>query len=102
MAKARIKIISNNMSNLNSFIKEIGVITEKLGTKIKGPIPLPTKKLKVTTRKTPDGEGKASFDNFEMRIYKRIIEFDVSNDRLLKHIMRIQIPREVNIELKIV
>ena len=102
MSKARIKIISNKMSELNLFIDLIKEASEKIGAKIVGPIPLPTKKLKVTTRKTPDGEGKASFDNFEMRIHKRVVEFDVSNDRLLKHIMRLQIPKDVNIELKIV
>ena len=35
---------------------------------------LPTKVLKVTTRKTPCGEGSKTWDCFEMRIHKRLIE----------------------------
>jgi small subunit ribosomal protein S10 len=102
MANARLKIISHKKNFMNDFINEIKKSVDKLGSKIKGPIPIPTKKLKITTRKSPDGEGKASFDNFEMRIHKRLIEFDASNDRLLKSIMRIPIPKGVKIELKIV
>lgn len=40
----------------------------------KGPVRLPTKTLKVTTRKTPCGEGSKTWDCFEMRIHKRLIE----------------------------
>ncbi len=35
--------------------------------KVKGPVRLPTKVLKVTTRKGPSGQGTNTFDCFEMR-----------------------------------
>ena len=38
------------------------------------PIPLPTKRLKLTTRKGPDGRGTATFDRFEMRVHRRILD----------------------------
>ncbi len=38
-------------------------IAERTGVDLSGPIPLPTKKLVVPTRKSPDGEGKASGKN---------------------------------------
>ena len=31
---------------------------------------LPTKKLRITTRKSPCGEGTNTWDRFEMRIHK--------------------------------
>lgn len=42
--------------------------------RVKGPVRLPTRVLKVTTRKTPCGEGSKTWDCFEMRIHKRLIE----------------------------
>jgi len=41
---------------------------------VKGPVRLPTKTLVVTTRKSPCGNGTNTFDRFEMRIHKRLID----------------------------
>lgn len=35
--------------------------------KVKGPVRLPTKTLRITTRKSPCGEGTNTWDRFEMR-----------------------------------
>ncbi len=35
--------------------------------KVKGPVRMPTKTLRVTTRKAPCGEGTNTWDSFEMR-----------------------------------
>ena len=65
-----------------------------------GPVPMPTKKLKITTRKSPDGEGKASFDKLEMRIHKRMIDIAM-DERALRLVMRVPIPDDVNISIEI-
>jgi len=101
MSKARIKLVGDDINRINSFIGEVREITEKLGTGLIGPIPMPTKKLKITTRKSPDGEGKASFERFQMRIHKRLIDIEI-NERVLRKIMKIQIPSGVNIEIKLI
>ena len=100
MQRARIKLSSNNIDKMNEIIASIKDIVEKTKVKISGPIPLPTKKLKITTRKSPDGEGKASFDNFEMRIHKRLIDLGV-DERSLRLIMRVHIPENVNISIEL-
>ena len=35
--------------------------------KVKGPVRMPTKTLRITTRKAPCGEGTNTYDSFEMR-----------------------------------
>lgn len=40
---------------------------------VRGPARMPVKKLKITTRKSPCGEGSKTWDKFELRIYKRLI-----------------------------
>jgi len=100
MQKARIKLASNNIDELNQICVSIIEVTKKTKANLVGPIPLPTKKLKLTTRKSPDGEGKASFDRFEMRIHKRLIDIDV-DERALRLIMRVPIPESVNISIEL-
>lgn len=99
MAKVRIKLKSMNIEQLNKICSEISEIASKAGTPISGPIPLPTKKLKITTRKSPCGDGTATFDNFEMRIHSRVIDLP-ANDRVLHAIMRLYIPRNVTIKIE--
>ena len=101
MSKVRIKLQSVEINKLNAVIDHIKQIASGAGVMISGPIPLPTKRLKVTTRKSPCGDGTATFDRFEMRIHKRIIDLP-SNDKILHNIMRISIPRTVKIKIEMV
>ena len=101
MSKARIKLISDDIGKINAFISEVTDITDKLGVSLKGPIPMPTKKLKITTRKSPDGEGKASFERYQMRIHKRLMDVEI-NERVLRMIMKVNIPSGLNIEIKLI
>ena len=101
MSKARIKLVGDDINRINDFVKEVVDITDKLGVGLTGPIPLPTKKLRVTTRKSPDGEGKASWEKYQMRVHKRVMDVEI-NERVLRKIMKIQIPSGVNIEIKLI
>ncbi|MDD2444623.1 MAG: 30S ribosomal protein S10 [Candidatus Nanoarchaeia archaeon] len=101
MSKVRIKLQSIDIEKLNEVIERIREIANSSGIPISGPIPLPTKKLKVTTRKSPCGDGTATFDRFEMRIHKRVIDI-ASNDKVLHNIMRISIPRTVKIKIEMI
>ncbi|MBT4541227.1 30S ribosomal protein S10, partial [Candidatus Woesearchaeota archaeon] len=55
MQKARIKLASTDIDKINEVCQHITEISEKTGVDMRGPIPLPTKKLKLTTRKSPCG-----------------------------------------------
>ncbi|MEK6937219.1 MAG: 30S ribosomal protein S10 [Nanoarchaeota archaeon] len=99
MGKARINLASIDISKLNQICESIKDIAEKTKVDISGPVPLPTRRLKHTVRKTPCGSGKASFDNFEMRIHKRVIDLGV-NERALRLVMRVPIPENVQIQIE--
>ncbi|KAK2574335.1 40S ribosomal protein S20 [Acropora cervicornis] len=58
--------------------------------KVKGPVRLPTKYLKITTRKTPCGEGSKTWDRYEMRIHKRLIDLH-SPSEIVKQIVSFKI-----------
>jgi len=100
MQRARIKLNSTDHRELDEVCRQIKEIAEKTGVDIAGPIPLPTKKLKVVTRKSPDGEGSSTFDRWTMRIHKRLIEIE-ADERTMKRIMKIRIPDSVQIEIEL-
>ena len=99
MAKVRIKLSSIDVNALNPVIASIKEIASRAGVVVRGPIPIPTKHLKVTTRKSPCGNGTATFDRFEMRVHRRILDMP-AEDRVLHPIMRLQIPRTVQIRIE--
>jgi len=99
--KARIKIASTDINKVNQVCDYIKDIAEKTGVDMRGPIPLPTKRLKITTRKSPCGDGKASWDKFEMRIHKRLIDLGI-DERALRLVMRVPIPEGLNIEIEMI
>jgi len=99
MSKVRIKLNSIEIAPINQVIESIREITQRAGVVMRGPIPLPTRRLKVTTRKSPCGAGTATFDRFEMRVHRRIIDIP-AEDRILHPIMKLQIPRSVQIKIE--
>lgn len=101
MQRARIKLASTDIGKINETCDYIKGVAEKTGVVIRGPIPLPTKKLKITTRKSPCGDGTATWDRYEMRVHKRLIDMGV-DERALRLVMRVPIPEGLNIEIEMV
>jgi len=100
MPTARIKLYGTHLHQLNEVIDQIKDIAEKTKTKFAGPIMIPTKTLKVPVRKSPQGEGKASWENYEMRIHKRMIDL-AADERALHLILRVPIPSDINLEIQL-
>ena len=100
MPKTRIKLTAVDIARLNTLCDEIREIARASGSVVRGPIPLPTKRLRITTRKSPCGDGKATFDRYEMRIHKRLIDLGL-DERALRLIMRVPLPKGVNIEINL-
>ena len=100
METARIILISKDVKELEDVCQQILDVTKKTKAKYSGPVTMPTRRMKVTTRKSPDGEGSETWERWEMRIHKRIIDID-ADERSLRQIMRIQVPDGVHIEIEL-
>jgi small subunit ribosomal protein S10 len=98
--KARISLSGTENKIVDVVCDEIKSIAKRTGVEIHGPVPLPTKKLKVPLRKSPDGEGSPTWDRWEMRVHKRLMDVD-ADERTLRQLMRISIPDGVRIEIQI-
>lgn len=97
---ARIVLSGTDATKVDKVCKEIREIARGRVIAMSGPIPLPTRHLKVPVRKGPDGGGSSTIDHWEMRIHKRLIDLD-PDDRALRQVMRIQVPDGVSIEISL-
>lgn len=86
----RLYLVSNNIVNR----------AKSNDLQTKGPVRLPTKVLKVTTRKTPNGEGSKTWDTYEMRIHKRIIDL-YSPPEIVKSITSFNIESGIDVEITV-
>ena len=65
--KIRITLTSRKVTSLEKVCSELIERAKSKELRVKGPVRMPTKNLKVSTRKTPCGEGSKTWDMFEMR-----------------------------------
>jgi small subunit ribosomal protein S10 len=98
MQQARVRLAGTSPQDLDTICGDVRDIAEKTGVQLSGPVPLPTKHLEVPARKSPDGEGTATWEHWEMRVHKRLIDID-ADERALRQLMRIQVPSDVSIEI---
>lgn len=68
------------------------------GYEVRGPVRIPTKILRVTCRKSPCGEGTNTWDRYEMRIHKRVIDIFCPSS-VVKDITTFKIDSSVDVNL---
>ncbi|KAF0304432.1 40S ribosomal protein S20 [Amphibalanus amphitrite] len=96
--KIRITLSSLNVPSLEKVCAELIDKAKGKDLRVRGPIRMPTKTLRITTRKTPCGEGSKTWDRFQMRIHKRLIDLHSSQDTV-KQITSINIEPDVDVEV---
>lgn len=100
MQTARIKLTGTNYKQLEEICDRILDVAQKTGAKHSGKIPLPTKKLVVPTRKGMCGGGTETYEHWQMRVHKRMLDIQ-ADERTLKRVMRVEIPEEVHLEIEL-
>ncbi|KAL0682434.1 hypothetical protein Bca4012_049281 [Brassica carinata] len=98
--KIRITLSSKNVKNLEKVCTDLVRGAKDKRLRVKGPVRMPTKVLKITTRKAPCGEGTNTWDRFELRVHKRVIDLFSSPD-VVKQITSITIEPGVEVEVTI-
>ncbi len=100
MQVATVKLTGPDYAKLDSVCSQIRHICETTGANLRGPIPLPTRKLKIPVRKSPCGDGSETYEHWEMRIHKRLLNIE-TDERTLRQVMRVQVPDKVHIEIEL-
>merc|ERR1711990_204269 len=98
--KIRITITSKNCGAIERISNELVKAAKDKQLKVKGPVRMPTKTLRITTRKTPCCEGSKTWDRFQMRIHKRVIDLQ-SPTETVRQITQLSIDPGMDVEVTI-
>lgn len=61
---------------------------------------MPTKTLRITTRKTPCGEGSKTWSRYQLRIHKRVLDLK-STSEIVKDVTQVTIDPVVTVEITV-
>ncbi|XP_063461526.1 small ribosomal subunit protein uS10-like [Pan paniscus] len=92
----RITVTSRKVKSLEKVCADLIRGAKEKNLKVKGPVRMPTKTLRITTRKTPC-ECSKTWDCFGMRIHKRLIDWH-SPSEIVKQVTSISIEPGVEVE----
>ncbi|DAA29817.1 small ribosomal subunit protein uS10-like [Bos taurus] len=95
----RTTLTSRNLKFLEKACADLIRVAKEKSLKVKGWVWMPTKTLRVT-RKTPCDEGSKTWDHFEMRVLKQLIDL-YSPSEIVKQITSIIIEPAVKVEVYI-
>ncbi|PCJ21183.1 MAG: 30S ribosomal protein S10 [Candidatus Cloacimonadota bacterium] len=98
--KIRIYLKTFDHRVLDQAAKDIIDAAKRTGAKVVGPIPLPTKISRVTVLRSVF-VNKASREQFETRVHKRMIYVTDPSSMTVEALMHLDLPSGVKIEIKL-
>ena len=98
--KIRIKLKAYEHSIIDQSAARIVETAKRTGSRVSGPIPLPTEKEIVTILRSPH-KHKDSREQFEMRTHKRLIDILQPTPRTVDALTKLDLPAGVEIEIKL-
>ncbi len=101
MAKGRIRVRLKSYDHrvLDATCEQLLDTALRTGAKIVGPIPLPTKRSRITVLQSPFIE-KNHQETFEIKVHKRVIDIIEPTDKTIDSLMYLELPAGVDIEIK--
>ena len=97
--KIRIKLKAYDHNLIDISAEKIVETVKKTGTKVSGPIPLPTEKEIVTILRAPH-KDKDSREQFELRTHKRLIDIYSPTKAAMTALEKLSLPAGVDIKIK--
>ena len=98
--KIRVRLKSYDSTIIDAAAQKIVEVAKRNGSKVSGPIPLPTDKEIVTILRAVH-KYKDSREQFEMRTHKRLIDIIKPSQKVVDALMSVELPAGVEIEVKI-
>lgn len=98
--KIRIKLKAYDHILIDDSAARIVETVKRTGTKVSGPIPLPTEKEIITIIRSPH-KYKDSREQFELRTHKRLIDIYNPTAKTVESLMKLDLPAGVDIAIKL-
>ena len=97
--KIRVRLKSYDSTIIDAAAAKVVDDAKRNGSKVSGPIPLPTEKEIVTILRAVH-KYKDSREQFEMRTHKRLIDILEPQQKTVEALMTLELPAGVEIEIK--
>ena len=98
--RIRIKLRSYDHNLIDRSAERIVRTVKQTGAVVSGPIPLPTERAVYPVLRSPHVDKK-SREQFEARVYKRLIDIFSSTQKTIDALMRLELPAGVDVEVKV-
>ena len=98
--KIRVRIKGYDPKLVDEASRKIIQTATRTGSKVSGPVPLPTEKQVVTILRSVH-VNKDSREQFEMRTHKRLIDILRPSNKTVDSMMNLELPAGVEIEIKL-
>ena len=98
--KIRIRLKAFDHQLLDQSAERIVETAKRTGSKISGPVPLPTEKEIITILRAPH-KYKDAREQFELRTHKRLIDILLPNQKTVDALMKLDLPAGVDIDIKL-
>ncbi len=96
MEKIRLKLKAYDHRVLDRSVVAIVEAVKRSGSEIRGPIPLPTKNKRYTVLRSPH-VNKDSREQFEIRVYSRLIDIISATPETVDSLMKLDLAPEVDV-----
>lgn len=96
----RIRLKAFDHKLIDRSAKEIVETAKRTGARVKGPIPLPTKKERYTILVSPH-VNKDARDQYEIKTYKRLMDIVDPTDKTVDALMKLDLAAGVDVQIKL-
>lgn len=96
----RIRLKAFDHRLIDRSASEIVETAKRTGARVKGPIPLPTKKERFTVLISPHVDKNAR-DQYEIRTHKRIMDIVEPTDKTVDALMKLDLAAGVDVQIKL-
>lgn len=100
MTKVRIRLSGEDPKGLDNVVQQLRELASTLSMKFIGPVHMPVKRLEITTRRTPCGDGSDTYEHWEKRISKRLVDIE-GDEKYIKQILRVRVPTNVFVKISL-
>ena len=98
--KVRIRLQAYEHRILDQSVAEILNTVKRTGSRVVGPVPLPTRIERFTVNRSPHVDKK-SMEQFEIRTHKRVLDIIDPTNRTVDELKKLSLPAGVDISVKI-
>jgi small subunit ribosomal protein S10 len=100
MTKIRIRLSGERPTDLDNVVSQIKELSRMLNMTFIGPVRLPRRKLEISCRRTPCGDGTDTYEHWEKRVSKRLCDVE-GDEKYIKQILRIKVPTNVFVKVSL-